>query len=318
MISTTSPDPSRTPEHTAQVAAIAQLQGSNLQDAKSAAKLGVIGSGLLAILKISAGVAGHSHAVLADGIESVGDTLASSVVLFGLKISVLPPDREHPYGHGRAEGIAGKTIATMMLASGLLLLWTNTSELLSVVNTGVPANLPALWTLWPAVISIFAKTGMFMYKLRVSRRVGSMALKADAFNDFMDILSAVMVVVGVLTARQGYAWADHSAALAVSVLIVLTSARVFRETTRALLDEQAPPDVLADIRALATSVPGVVGVEKILARRAGLLYFVDMHLEVNGDMPVREAHQIGHRVKALVQSRRGDIADVLIHIEPAE
>ena len=269
MISTSSPDSSRTPEHAAQVATIAQLQDSNLQEAKTAAKIGVFGSGTLAILKISAGIAGHSHAVLADGIESVGDTLASSVVLFGLKISVLPPDREHPYGHGRAEGIAGKTIATMMLASGLLLLWTNASELLSVVSTSVPANLPALWTMWPAVLSIFAKTGMFIYKLRVSRRVGSMALKADAWNDFVDILSALMVVIGVTTARQGFAWADRTAALAVSILIVITSARVFRETTRALLDEQAPPEILNDIRALATSVPGVSGVEKILARRAG-------------------------------------------------
>jgi cation diffusion facilitator family transporter len=305
------------PDAVAAPQTFSHIHEANMRSARVAAIIGITGSGMLAVLKLVAGIWGHSHAVIADGIESAGDALASSVVLFGLKISMLPPDHEHPYGHARAEGIAGKTVATMMLASGLLLLWTNASELMKLFGPNPLTDIPALWTLWPAVASIFAKTGMFAYKLRVSRRIGSMALSADAWNDFADILSAIMVVIGVSTSQLGYVWADHLAAVAVALLIVLTSASVFRETTRALLDEQAPPEFLAEVRALAASIDGVAGVEKLLARRAGMLYFVDMHLEVDGAMSVRMAHDIGHRVKALLKSKRADIADVLIHIEPA-
>ncbi len=301
---------------TAAAAAERTTAAANMKDAKVAAVAGIIGSGTLAVLKLAAGYLGHSHAVLADGIESAGDALASSVVLFGLKVSVLPPDVEHPYGHGRAEGIAGKTVATMMLLSGLLLLWTNAAELLKIMATPETIVIPT-WTIWPAVISIGVKTGMFSYKLKVGRRIGSMGLEADAWNDFVDILSAILVVLGVTFTIYGYIWADHIAALAVAILIVIASARVFRETTVALLDQQAPPEVLADLRNLATTVEGVAGVEKLLARRAGLLYFVDMHLEVDGNMTVHEAHAVSHRVKALLKSRREDLADVLIHIEPA-
>ena len=296
---------------------LSSMHEANLRAANFAAIVGIAGSGALGILKLIAGIAGRSHAVIADGIESAGDALASAVVLFGLKVSVLPPDREHPYGHGRAEGIAGKTVASMMLASGLILLWTNASELVKLFGPNPATDIPAVWTIWPAVVSVFAKSGMFAYKLRVSRRTGSMGLNADAWNDFVDILSAIMVIIGVSTAQHGYGWADHLAAVTVALLIVLTSASVFRDTTRALLDEQAPPEFLAEVRALAASVEGVAGVEKLLARRAGMLYFVDMHLEVDGEMSVRKAHEIGHRVKALLKSKRGDIADVLIHIEPA-
>src|SRR5476651_2687661 len=125
-----------------------EMYAANMRSARIAAIVGIIGSGTLAVLKLAAGIMGHAHVVVADGIESAGDALASCVVLFGLKISVLPPDREHPYGHSRAEGIAGKTIATMMLASGLLLLWTNASELIKVMATPENVVIPT-WTLWP-------------------------------------------------------------------------------------------------------------------------------------------------------------------------
>lgn len=290
---------------------------NNMKDAKVAAIAGIIGSGTLALLKLGAGYAGHSHGVLADGIESAGDALASGVVLFGLKISLLPPDLEHPYGHGRAEGIAGKTVATMMLASGLLLLWTNSAELLTLIETPAAVAFPKAWTVWPAIISVLVKTCMFSYKLKVGRRVGSMGLEADAWNDFADVLSAIMVIIGVTFAIHGYVWADHLAAVAVALLILVTSLRVFRDTTVALLDQQAPAEFLADVRALALSVAGVAGVEKLLARRAGLNYFVDMHLEVDGAMTVHAAHAVSHQVKELIKSKRDDIADVLIHIEPS-
>ncbi len=286
--------------------------------AQRAAIIGIVSSAGLAALKIAAGVLGHSYGLVAEGVESGGDSIAGVVVLVGLNEAMRPPDDEHPYGHTRSEDVAGKTISTMMFVSGVILLWTNAHGLVEELAWNVPRVAPDPWVLWIAALSLVVKGALFAYKLRVAGQLRSVALKADAWNDFADTLSACAVIVGLVVVRLGYMWADRASALAVSLLIMFTAHWVSSSASAALLDQQAPPDVLEHLRTLAMAVPGVAGVEKLLARRSGLIYFVDLHLEVNGDMSVREAHALGHRVKAHLQAARTDIADVLVHLEPAD
>ncbi|HLX61299.1 MAG TPA: cation diffusion facilitator family transporter [Planctomycetota bacterium] len=289
-----------------------------VQPLRRAALTGVVGSGLLAVVKVVAGVIGHSHAVIADGVESGGDTVAGVVVLLGLAESERPPDAEHPYGHSRAEDVAGKTVSTMMLVSGFMLLWTNVAGLYDELFRGLAPQSPHAWTLPIILVSLAVKCGLFVYKLNVGRRLRSTALVVDAWNDFTDVIAAVAVVLGLILARLGYLWADRSGAIVVSLLIMYTAIVVSKAASDALLDQQAPPEVLQELRETALSVPGVKGVEKLLARRSGLMYFVEMHLEVDPAMPVRDAHALGHAVKARLQQQRKDVADVLIHLEPAK
>jgi cation diffusion facilitator family transporter len=284
---------------------------------RRAALTGIVGSSVLACVKIVAGATGHSHAMIADGIESGADAVTGVVVLFGLAVATQPPDEEHPYGHTRAEDVAGKTVSTLMLVSAVLLLWTNVQNIYDELAHGVPRHVPESWTLPIMCVSLAVKGALFAYKLHVGRRLRSMAVVADAWNDFTDVISAVAVLVGLSLARMGYLWADRAGAIVVSLLIMYTAHMVSRAASAALLDQQAPPEVLQALRETALAVPGVAGVEKLLARRSGLMYFVDLHLEVEGGMPVRDAHALGHDVKAKLQASRPDIADVLIHLEPA-
>lgn len=294
-----------------------QLNPSNLSQARRAAALGTLVSGTLAAVKIVAGVVAHSSAMIADGVESAGDSITGLVVLYGLAESVQPPDEEHPYGHTRAEDIAGKTVSTIMLISGVILLQTNAWALFQLLRGEETTEAPHAWTLWLMLGAMAVKAILFGMKLQVGRKLRSSSLVADAWNDFTDVLSAASVVVGLFFAQRGVLWADRAAAIVVALLILYTARQLSKAASAALLDQQAPPEVLNELRRLALSVPNVAGVEKLFARRSGLMYFVDMHLEVDGAMPVRDAHDIGHRVKDLLQKSRPDIADVLIHLEPA-
>jgi cation diffusion facilitator family transporter len=288
-----------------------------LNQSRRAVLTGIFGSSALALMKIIAGIVGQSHGMVADGIESASDSVAGLIVISGLAVSAKPPDDEHPYGHTRAEDVAGKTVSTLMLVSGVLLLWTHGHGLYNQLVKGEPATTPHSWTFWLMLISLAVKGALFVYKLGVGKRLRSVALTVDAWNDFADVISAAAVLIGLFLARYGISWADRVSALVVAVIILYTAHRVSQAASDALLDQQAPPEVLKELRDTALSVPGVAGVEKLLARRSGLMYFVDMHLEVNGKMPVEDAHQIGHNVKATLQASRPDIADVLIHLEPA-
>lgn len=284
---------------------------------RHATLIGIVGSSLLAGVKIVAGLAGHSHAMLADGIESGGDAVTGAVVLFGLAVATQPPDEEHPYGHTRAEDVAGKTVTTLMLVSGIMLLWTNVQNIYEELAHDAPRSVPEGWTIPIMLVSLAVKSALFAYKLHVSGRLNSMSVAADAWNDFTDVISAAAVLVGLILARMGHLWADRAGAIVVALLIMYTAHVVSRAASAALLDQQAPPEVLQQLRETAMAVPGVAGVEKLLARRSGLMYFVDLHLEVDGSMPVRDAHALGHSVKEKLQASRKDIADVLIHLEPA-
>lgn len=281
---------------------------------RRAAWLGILGSGGLGILKLVAGVLGNSHGVLADSVESLCDSIASLVVLIGTNVALRPPDLEHPYGHDRAEGVAGSTIATLMFVSGVLLGATNVQSLLN----GVPQPLPEPYTLWLMLPAVTMKGGLFLYKLKVGRSTGSLAVTSDAWNDFVDILSGIVVLAGLLGARANIVWADRAAALVVTVMILFTATKLYLTAARAQLDQQAPEPYLNLLRETARSVPGVTGVEKLFARRAGLMYFVDLHLEVPPDMPVSEAHRIGHEVKDRLMQNHDEVADVLVHVEPGK
>lgn len=283
-------------------------------DARKAAWLGIVGSGLLGAIKLAAGILGHSNAVVADAIESLADSIASGVVLIGLTISLRPPDQEHPYGHDRAEGVAGSTVATLMLVSGVLIaehnlraLWADTS-----------IALPHPYTLWFMILSVVVKGALFTYKLRVAKKTGSVSVQADAWNDCLDVLSGVIVLGGLALALNGAAWADHAAALAVAAIILFMSAKLYAAAARAQMDQQAPEEFLESLRLSARAEPGVTGVEKLFARRAGLMYFVDLHLEVPPTLPVSEAHRIGHAVKDRILKDHVDVADVLVHLEPGK
>ena len=271
-------------------------------------------SGLLATLKIGVGLAAHSAAVTADGFESAADVFTSGLVLVGMTIAARPADDNHPYGHGRVEILTGLLLGFLLFGAGVLIAvhaWTGAGQI------PVP---PAAYAIWPLLISIGAKCWLVAVKYRHGRRIDSSALKADAANDAVDIVSGLVALSAVLLTLKmpdRFPRADHYGAFVVGLIVVATAIRVAYEAAMHLMDTMPDDEAMENIRRAAASVPDVAGVEKCFARKTGLKYHVDLHLEVDPEITVRASHDIAQRVRERVCERLPWVADVLVHVEPA-
>jgi cation diffusion facilitator family transporter len=274
--------------------------------------LGLLVNAALVGIKLSAGVLGRSQALIADGIESSLDIFSSFVVWRGLRIASVPADADHPYGHGRAESLAGLIVAMMLFVAALGI----AAEAIRALNA--PRESPAAFTL-PVLLGVVAvKETMYRIVQRVARQIGSRAMEVDAWHHRSDAITSGAAAVGISIALIGgpeYAAADNWAALATSVIIAINAYRLSKLPVRELMDTH-PRDVVEQVRRIAADVPGVEAVEKVLARKSGLRYWVDMHVEVAPEMSVRDAHELAHGVKDAIRLAMPNIADVLIHIEP--
>lgn len=273
---------------------------------------GIAASALLAALNISVGLYVQSSSVFATGVEFAGDVLASAVVLLGLIIAGKPADENHPYGHGRIESLAAFVVGLILVAGGIGVGW---NALRAIGDHHPPPSSLALVVL---VIAVVVRGTMSALKFRVGRRIGSGSLIADAWNDAVDILGAVVALVAVWLAGRGdrFLAADHYGGFAVGVIVIATGVRVIRDATLELVDTMPDADRVAQLRGVAASVPGVAGVDKAFARKTGFTWHVDIHVEVDPAMTVAASHEIAGAVRRRVRSEVSWVADVLVHVEP--
>ena len=251
--------------------------------------------------------------LISDALNSLGDVFTSLVVLFGLRVAQRPPDAEHPYGHTRAEAIAGSNVALLVVISALLIGWK------AVRQISVPHEIPPIWTLWIAGGNVIIKESLYRYKVKVGRRTGSSSIIANAWDHRSDALCSLAVLIGLGIVRWGgpaFIGADEAAALVVVSAIVWSGFHLFRKSSSELMDLQADEELVRQIRAAAESVDDVKAVEKLWVRKSGLEYFADIHIEVDSAMTVAEGHAIGHQVKDRLVAQFPSLRDVLVHLEP--
>ncbi|HEV8042740.1 MAG TPA: cation diffusion facilitator family transporter [Bryobacteraceae bacterium] len=270
-------------------------------------------SAALAAAKIVVGLQANSTAVVSDGLESVGDVLTSGLVLFGLFIAAKPPDSEHPYGHGRLETLSALVVGMILIASGSLIAFR------SIQRAWESQHAPAAYAIWPLIASIGVKSAMSLTKWRLGRKIRSDALTADAWHDTVDILSGTvaLIAVGITLADPArFSAADHLGGSAVGLIVIFVGARVVRDTTLQLMDTMPNPADMQRIREVGLSVPGALGIEKCYARKTGLQWHVDLHLDVDPAMSVFSSHEIASEVRARIREKVDWVADVLVHVEP--
>lgn len=285
----------------------AESQGARIAIASMAV------SGGLAVAKLVAGWLAGSASVVADGFESAGDVLTSGIVLLGLTIAARPPDKNHPYGHGRFETLTGLLTGLGLALVGIGIIWK------SLQDVGLRHAPPAAFALWPVAASVALKSAMAALKLRVGRRIRSAALIADAWNDAVDILSGAvaLLAVGLAILDPGrFLAADHYGGAVIGCIVILLGLRVVHETSLTLMDTMPGESMMAVIRATALQVPGALDVEKCYARKTGLRYHVDLHLEVDPELTVRRSHAIAEEVRNRVKGELAWVEDVLVHVEP--
>jgi cation diffusion facilitator family transporter len=267
----------------------------------------------LAAAKITIGLHASSTATVSDGIESAGDVLASGLVLLGLIIAGKPPDAEHPYGHGRLETLSALAVGMLLAATGVLIAFE------SLHLSRDSSQTPAAYAVWPLIVSIGIKSIMSASKRHYGRKIQSSGLIADAWNDTVDILSGTTALLGLgitLLAPERFSAADRIGGSAVGVIVIFVGIRVVHDTVVQLMDTMPDPEAMARIRMAGLAVPGVLGIEKCFARKTGLKWHVDLHLEVDPAMSVFESHEIATQVKEKIRSEVDWVADVLVHVEP--
>jgi cation diffusion facilitator family transporter len=270
-------------------------------------------SGALAVTKLIVGWMAGSTSVVADGIESAGDVLASGMILVALSVAARPADANHPYGHGRFETLTGLLVGNILAVTGALISWR------SLDGMGEAHSAPAAYAVWPLILSIALKSGLAGYKFRSGNKIGSSALVADAWNDSVDILSGTVALIAVsltLFDPGRFLMADHWGGFGVGLIVIVLGLNVIRETVLHLMDTMPDEATMNSIRRSALTVPGALGVEKCFARKTGLRWHVDLHLEVDPELTVKASHSIAEEVRNRVRSDLEWVADVLVHVEP--
>jgi len=275
----------------------------------------IAGNTGLAIIKWLTGYLGNSYALIADAIESTTDIFASLLVLLGLKYSHKPADKNHPYGHGRAEPLITFLVVGFLIISATIIAYE------SIQNIRTPHELPQPYTLAVLGAIIIWKEISYRFVAKKSKEINSSSLKADAWHHRSDAITSVAAFVGIsiaLVLGKGYESADDWAALFASGFILYNSYLIFRPALGEIMDEHSYDDVAHEIRRIAKNVPGVIDTEKCYVRKIGMNFYVDLHATVDATISVKEGHNIAHDLKNQLKKELPEIADILIHIEPNE
>ncbi|MBB5623565.1 cation diffusion facilitator family transporter [Pedobacter cryoconitis] len=288
-------------------------QLTNHQTAVRATYFSIVSNAVLAILKGVAGVFGNSYALIADAIESTADIFSSLLVLFGLKYASRPADENHPYGHGRAEPLVTFLVVGFLITSATIIAYE------SIQNIGTPHALPKPWTLILLAALIVWKEISFRKVMKKAIETNSSSLKADAWHHRSDAITSIAAFIGIsiaLILGKGYESADDIAALFAAAFILYNSYKIFRPALGEIMDEHLYDDLVVNIRQVSLTVNGVIDTEKCYVRKAGMQYHIDLHAIVDGNISVREGHDISHRLQDTLRAKLPELANVLIHIEP--
>jgi cation diffusion facilitator family transporter len=289
------------------------LQNRIEQTAVRTALLGILVNGTLATAKFIGGILGNSYALIADAVESMTDIFSSFVVWRGLSVAIQPPDSDHPYGHGKAEPLAASFVSLTLLAASLGIAIQAIREILS------PHLIPKSFTLWLLLAVVIIKESLFRFAFRVGNQASSSAVRADAWHHRSDAITSAAAGIGIgiaLWGGRGYESADDWAALFASGIIAWNGIRLLKPAVDELMDALPSQEMQQEISTIALSCAGALAVEKVLVRKIGLVYWVDMHLEVPKDMTVEKAHEIAHVVKDQIRQQLPKITEVSIHVEP--
>jgi cation diffusion facilitator family transporter len=277
--------------------------------------MGIAISVVLAAVKIAGGLLGQSHALIADGVESLLDVFGSSLVLGSLRYAARPPDSKHPYGHGKAEPLAALVTASAMIVASIAI------AIRSIHQIPLPRNLPQPFTLAILILVVVVKELLGRFLLREGRDINSRAVETDAWHHRSDAFTSVAAFIGIsLALWMGPGWvaADDWAALFACAIIGYNGIHLFRGALDDVMDAAQPPIIETRIRGIAMAVPGVSGTHNLRVRRSGMLLLVDLDVIVNGDISVRRGHEIAHDVKEALLNSDLRILNVLVHVEPDE
>ena len=273
---------------------------------------------LLLLFKFIAGFLGHSAAMMADAVHSLSDFVTDVIVLLFVRISGKPQDKSHDYGHAKYETLAMTLIGVALLLVAIGIVYNGVVAIRSWA-TGGQLTAPGQLALWAALLSIAMKEGVYRYSMMKARQLNSQAVEANAWHHRSDALSSIGTAVGIggaIFLGQRWAVLDPVASVIVGLFIVKVAIFLLRDGIGDLMEQSLPDEVENEILELAASVSGVDQPHELRTRRIGNHYAIELHIMMDGDMSLSEAHDKASEVEDLLRSRYGDETHVAVHVEP--
>lgn len=278
-----------------------------------AAQVAILVNTALAIVKLVAGFVGNTYALVADAVESLTDVFASTIVWGGLRVSARDADDLYPFGYGKAEPLATAVVSLLIISAAVGIAVQAVRHILT------PHSAPAAWTLIVLVVVVGVKWALARRVDAVATAIGSGAVKADAWHHMSDALTSVAAFAGIaiaILAGPGWESADDWAALAASFLIGYNGYRMMTSASHELMDRAPDAAIVAEVRRIASAVPGVMAIEKLGMRKSGLTYRVTIHVQADPRLTLDAAHALGGMVKSAIRAELPRVASVLVHMEP--
>ena len=273
---------------------------------------------ILLLFKFIAGFLGHSAAMVADAVHSLSDFMTDIVVLVFVSISGKPKDKSHDYGHGKYETLAMTLIGLALFAVAIGIIYSGISKIVSWIN-GEILEAPGLLALWAALLSIFLKECVYRYSMIKARELNSQAVEANAWHHRSDALSSMGTAVGIggaIFLGQRWTVLDPIASVIVGIFIVKVSVDLLRRGIGDLMEQSLPDAVEEEILNLVASLPGDVMPHDLCTRRLGNHYAIELHILMDGDISLREAHDKASEVEDLLRDHYGEDTHVAVHVEP--
>ena len=273
---------------------------------------------VLLLFKFVAGIVGHSAAMTADAIHSLSDFVTDIIVLVFVHISGKPKDKSHDYGHGKYETLAMTLIGAALLAVAIGIVYNGMTKILLWAEGG-QLEAPGMLALWAALLSIVLKEAVYRYSIAKAHKLNSQAVEANAWHHRSDALSSIGTAVGIggaIFLGQRWTMLDPLASIIVGLFIVKVSIDLLRDGIGDLMEQSLPDAVEEEILQLAGSVPGVTEPHDLRTRRLGNHYAIELHILMDGDITLREAHDRASEVENVLRNHYGSNTHVVVHVEP--
>ncbi len=286
-------------------------------------KVTLVGSAvnvLLTVFKFVAGIVGHSAAMTADAVHSLSDLLTDAVVLLFVRISGKPEDSSHDYGHGKYETLATTVIGIALATVAVGIGWKAVEALLFWYHGGTLAA-PGMLALWAALVSIVLKELVYRYTVRRGRKLNSPAVEANAWHHRSDALSSLGTLAGIGGAiLLGDRWTvlDPLAGFVVSLFILRVAYKLLKQGLDELMEASLPDEVEREILAVVTAFPDVRDPHHLRTRRIGSRYAIELHIRMDGQMPLAEAHARTCEIEQALKTRFGESTHITLHVEPTK
>ena len=275
---------------------------------------------LLLVFKFVAGILGHSAAMVADAVHSLSDFVTDVIVIAFVRISSKPKDKSHDYGHGKYETLAMTIIGMALLAAAIGIIYGGALKIADWLG-GQRLEAPGTLALWAALLSVVLKEAVYRYSMVKARQLNSQAVEANAWHHRSDALSSVGTAIGIggaIFLGQRWTVLDPLASVIVGAFIVKVAIELLRRGIGDLLEQSLPDEIETEILQLAATVPGISEPHDLRTRRIGDHYAIELHILVDGDIPLREAHDRASEVEQLLRNHYGDDTHVVVHVEPKQ